>query len=125
MNSLNWDITVYNVPQPQRQDVNIIATLKNAHIGKGESVTVQSPAKAITITNVDNAPVFAYATSVVKASFADPQTGVPKVQLRFDIKDGNVTWTTDDCGTVNVAFSAGREGWTCDFPCSISLEKEL
>ncbi|KAH8593810.1 hypothetical protein B0O99DRAFT_626225 [Bisporella sp. PMI_857] len=125
MNSINWDITVYNVPQLQRQDVNIIATLKHVPMPKGGSVTVPSPAKAITITNVDNAPVFTYDEPVIKAPFLDPKTGVTNVELKFEIKDGNVTWTSDDCGPVNVAFTGGREGYSCDFPCTVSLEREL
>jgi hypothetical protein len=50
--SINWDVTVYNVPQSLRQDVNIVATAKNQIMGKGQSLTVNG----ITITNVDNAP---------------------------------------------------------------------
>ena len=94
-------------------------------MGKGDSVKVPSTAKEITITNVDNAPTFAYNNPDLKAPFADVKTGVPKVTLKFEIKDGNMTWTTDHCGTVNVAFSAGRESWSCDFPCTVSLAKEL
>jgi len=94
-------------------------------MGKGDSIKVPSPAKEITITNVDNAPTFAYNEPELKATFADPKTGMPKVTLKFEIKDGNTTWTTEHCGTVNVAFSAGRESWSCNFPCTVSLEKEL
>ncbi|KUJ09374.1 uncharacterized protein LY89DRAFT_690407 [Mollisia scopiformis] len=125
--SISWDATVYNVPQAIRQDDNIIGTLTNAEMDKGQSITIQSPASAITITNVDNAPVFDYDSSELNASITDPATGTTKVKLDFVLQSGNVTWTTDDCYAGSVVFSAGLESWSCDFPCSVEAPqvKEL
>ncbi|KAF8858836.1 hypothetical protein BDZ45DRAFT_387410 [Acephala macrosclerotiorum] len=125
--SISWDVTVYNVPQALRQEGNIIGTLENAEMDKGQSITVQSPASAITITNVDNKPVFDYDSQELNASITDPATGQTKVTLSFVVASGNNTWTTDDCYASNVVFSAGLEGWSCDFPCSIEAvqAKEL
>ena len=120
-----WDVTVYNVPQPLRQDINIIATLKKAEMDKGQSITVSWPAQAITITNIDNAPAFDYDVPEVRAPIADPNTGKTKVQLQFEIKDANVKWTSDDCSAGNVVRSGGRESWSCNFPCTVSQAKEL
>jgi hypothetical protein len=117
--SISWDVTIYNVPQADRQDANIIATLTNAAMDKGDSITIPSPASNITVTNVDNAPVFDYDTQVINASITDPATGQTKVRLDFALQSGNVTWSTDDCDSVSVVFTAGLEGWTCNFPCSV------
>lgn len=69
--SESWDLTVYDVAQAaQRQDWNILTTLKNQVMGKGESITVASSAGAITITNVDDAPAFDYTLSVQSEGFA-------------------------------------------------------
>lgn len=64
----------------QRQDWNIIATLRNQNLGKGESITVLTSAgvpQAITITNVDDAPVFEYAlgeqSNDFEAHWSDPR----------------------------------------------------
>lgn len=94
---------------------------------KGQSITIQSSASAITITNVDNKPIFDYDSQELNASITDPATGQTKVKLEFEMATGNVTWTTDDCYAANVIFSAGLEGWSCDFPCSIEAPqpKEL
>ncbi|CAN8105466.1 unnamed protein product [Discula destructiva] len=60
----SWDLTVYKVPQSaQRQDWDILATLKGQHMGEGDSITIPKSAgvpQAITITNVDDAPAFDY-----------------------------------------------------------------
>lgn len=73
----NWDLTVYNVPlSAQRQDYNIIATLKRQPIGKGESITVPTSAgvpQAITISNVDNAPVFTYNVPELRSNWNEPR----------------------------------------------------
>jgi len=125
--SISWDVTVYDVPQALRQLDNVIGTLQNAEMDKGQSITIPSPASAITITNVDNAPVFEYDTPELNASITDPATGQTKVKLDFVLQNGNVTWTTEDCNSVSVVFTAGLEGWTCDFPCSVEAvdAKEL
>jgi hypothetical protein len=114
----NWDVTVYNVPQSLRQDLNVIATVRNAQMGMGGSINITTLAQPITITNIDNAPVFTYNEPVLQAPLSDPSNGITKVQLRFDIPKANLTWTTDDCGPGNVIFSAGRESWSCDFLCT-------
>jgi len=119
--SVRWDVTVYNVPQSQRQDVNIISTLTYAHMDKGDSITVKGPSD-ITITNVDNAPVFNYDIPDLKAPLDNPNA-FTKVKLQF--KMGDTTWDTGDCGAANVAFTAGREGWSCDFPCTFASQREL
>ena len=94
---------------------------------KGQSITVTNAPQPITITNVDNAPVFDYSdTTSIIAPIADPNTGKTKVKLQFDIPDANLTWTTDDCYAGDVVLSGGRESWSCDFPCSYSVAaKEL
>ena len=99
--------------------------MKNAPMDKGQSITVTGPPQPITITNVDNAPVFNYDVPELRAPISDPTTGLTKVQLQFQIPDANLTWTTDDCGPGSVVFSGGRESWSCDFPCTISQAKEL
>ena len=113
---------MYNVPQALRQDVNIVATLPSTLMDKGDSITVPGPI-AITITNVDNTPVFNYDVPELQAPVSDynPTFGDTKVQLDFAIPDGNVTWSTDDCWPGNVIMSGGVESWSCDFPCSISV----
>ena len=87
---------------------------------KGQSITVSG----ITITNVDNAPVFDYDVPELRAPLDDPANGVTKVQLEFQL--GSTKWTTDDCGAGNVIWSAGRESWSCDFACgSVTAAREL
>lgn len=121
-----WDITVYNVPQPLRQDVNIVTTLKNVPMAEGESITVSKDVpQAITITNVDNKPVFDYDIPELKAPIADPNNGKTQVQLKFEIKDAGLSWTSDNCGAGNVIYSAGIESWSCDFACPQTSTKEL
>lgn len=122
MNSLNWDVTVYNVPQPERQDWNIMGTLKYAFMDKGDSITVKGLAQDITITNVDNAPVFNYDIPALKAPL-DTTGAFTKVKLNFQM--GDVKWDTSACGADNVAFTAGRESWSCNFACPSSTGKEL
>ncbi|KAK0100156.1 hypothetical protein ONS95_008495 [Cadophora gregata] len=114
---VHWDVTIYNVPQPKPQDVNIIATLRNAKMDKGESLSVSwaSNTKSINITNIDNAPVFTYNEPNLKGSFVDYEPGKTKVELQFQV--GTTKWSTDDCEASSVVFSAGREGWACNFPC--------
>lgn len=118
--SISWDITVYNVPQAARQDDHIVATAKNQIMDKGQSVTVNG----ITITNKDNAPVFDYDVQELRAPLSDPANGVTKVELDFVM--GDTKWTTADCWAGNIIFSAGRESWSCDFPCGSSqVAREL
>ncbi|KAH6718627.1 hypothetical protein BKA61DRAFT_731234 [Leptodontidium sp. MPI-SDFR-AT-0119] len=112
---VSWDVTVYNVPQPKPQDVNIVATLRNAKMDKGESLSVSWPPHTINITNVDNAPVFTYNEPNLKGSFVDFGPGETKVELQFQV--GTTKWTTENCSASSVVFSAGREGWACNFPC--------
>lgn len=123
--SVLWDVTVYNVAQPFRQDINVVATLKNAHMDKGQTITVPNPIGDITISNVDNAPVFPYILGDLKAPLDDPWEGKTRVKLNFEMKSAGLKWSTDDCGPGSVIFSAGRESWTCDFPCSVSATREL
>lgn len=93
---------------------------------KGQNATIPSPAGDITITNVDNAPVFTYDEPVLVAPISDPENGYTKTVLNFDIPSAKVNFTTENCGAGNVIWSAGRESWTCDFPCSIAAAvKEL
>jgi len=100
--------------------------MMNANMGKGDSITVsQGVPQPITITNVDNAPVFDYDVPELRAPVADPNTGKTVVQLKFDIPDAKYSWTTADCGAGNVVWSAGIESWTCDFPCNAAPTKEL
>ncbi|KAH6663024.1 hypothetical protein B0J14DRAFT_662387 [Halenospora varia] len=117
-----WDVTVWNVPQPQRQDVNIIAGLKNAAMDKGQSITVTGTGglQPITITNVDNVPAFDYISSELRANWADPKVGITKVALKFEQPGGNLTWTTENCWAGSVVNS-GRESWSCDFACSVGV----
>jgi hypothetical protein len=124
---INWDITVYNVAAADRQDFNIIATMQNAVMDKGQSVTVQGPPQPITITNVDNAPVFDYDVPELQAEISDPGNGETKVQLQFEIPDSGLKWSTDDCYAGNVIFSAGWESWSCDYACNMtaSAAREL
>jgi len=125
--SISWDATVYDVPQAFRQLDNVIGTITNAEMDKGQSITIQSSASALTITNVDNAPVFDYNDPLLNASISDPATGQTKVRLEFSLESGNHTWSTDDCYAGSVVFSAGLESWSCDFPCSVEAPqvKEL
>jgi len=120
---VNWYVTLYSVPQAERQDVDIIATLKNAHMDKGDSITVNGPPD-ITITNVDNAPVFNYDIPVLKEPLNNPDT-LTKVKLQFEIKDTNVKWDTDDCWASSVVYSGAWESWSCDFSCTLPHAKEL
>ena len=122
---MTWDLTVYNVPQASRQTVNIIATMSNAVMDKGQSLNITTPLQTIGITNIDNAPVFDYDIPELKAPLADPKNGITKIQLQFEVPAENLKWTTDDCSAGNTIFSAGRESWACDFPCTIASAKEL
>jgi hypothetical protein len=100
--------------------------MANANMGKGDSITVtQGVPHPITITNVDNAPVFDYDVPELRANMADPQTGLTKVQLKFEIPDQKLSWTSADCGAGSVVFSAGIESWSCDFACQTPSAKEL
>jgi len=93
---------------------------------KGQSITVSSGVpNAITITNVDNAPVFDYDEAVLVAPLDGVGNGLTKVDLSFEIKDTGVNWTTADCGAGNTIFSAGIESWSCDFACELTSAKEL
>lgn len=71
--SPEWDLTVYNVAQAaQRQDWNILTTMKAQVMGKGDSITVpasENVAQEIRITNVDDAPAFDYSLSVQSDDF--------------------------------------------------------
>jgi hypothetical protein len=116
---------VYNVAQSERQDFNIIATMKNAQMDKGQNVTVKSPLPDIIITNVDNTPTFSYDKPELVAPISDPANGVTKVLLHFDIPGAKLNFTTESCGAGSVIYSAGRESWSCDFPCTISPLREL
>ncbi|KAG9239838.1 hypothetical protein BJ878DRAFT_530562 [Calycina marina] len=121
-----WDVTVYNIPQAARQDVNIIAKATNQFMPKSGSITISpsSLALPITITNIDNAPTFTYDEPALKAPVVGGEVGTPKVELMFVVGEGqgNTTWTTAGCWAVNVAFTAGIEGWSCDFPCTVGVE---
>jgi hypothetical protein len=118
---INWDITVYNCPASDRQDINVISTLPNAVMDKGQSVTVSSGVPhPITITNVDNAPVFNYDIQDLKAPLDNPDVGMTKVQLTFEIKDVGLKWTTKDCWAGSVIFSAGWESWSCNYACNLT-----
>jgi len=109
------------VPAAERQDINIIATVQNAVMDKGGSVTVSSGVpQPITITNVDNAPVFDYDVEVLQAPLDNPDVGITKVQLAFEV-EGGVKWTTEDCWAGSVIFSAGWESWSCDFACNYTV----
>lgn len=120
-----WDATVYNVPQAQRQDFDIIGTLRNAPMDKGQNLTLTSTSiPAITITNIDNAVVFDYDTQDLNASISDVNTGKTKVRLSFELA-GGAKWTTDNCTAGSVVISAGRESWSCEFACPLSSAKEL
>jgi hypothetical protein len=123
--SVDWDITVYNVPEPQRQDANIIGTLRNAKMDKGQNLTL-TPAtlSQLTITNIDNAVVFSYDSQELNASISDVNTGKTKVNLSFEVS-GGAKWTTANCTAGSVVISAGRESWSCNFPCTITSTKEL
>ncbi|KAF4630309.1 hypothetical protein G7Y89_g7839 [Cudoniella acicularis] len=115
--SILWDVTVWNVPQAERQIDNIVATLANSYMDKGQSITVSGQMQPITITNVDNAAAFDYDVPDLVANWADPYEGLTKVQLQFDQPGANYSWTTSDCwaGTV---VNSGRDSWSCDFPCT-------
>jgi hypothetical protein len=116
---INWDLTVYNVPASDRQDFNIIATMQNAVMDKGESITVTTGIpQPIKITNVDNAPAFDYDVQVLQAPLNNPDPGLTKVQLTFEIEEAGLKWTTEDCSAGNVIFSAGWESWSCDYACN-------
>jgi len=124
---INWGITVYNVAAADRQDFNIIATMQNAVMDKGQSITVTGVPQAITITNVDNAAVFDYDVPELRAPITDPDNGLTKVQLDFEIKDAGLKWSTDDCYAGSVIFSGGWESWSCDYACNLTAPavKEL
>lgn len=94
-----------------------MATLTNAKMDKGESISVSWPPHTVNITNVDNAPVLTYDVPELRAPIAPFETGATKVKLQFQIPDAKLNWTTDDCEASSVVFSAGREGWSCEFPC--------
>jgi hypothetical protein len=112
--TINWDATIYNVPSAERQTVNIVGTATFVSMDKGQSMTVTGP-PTVTVSNVDNAPVFTYDVPELQAPISDPSNGLTKVELSFE--SGNTTWTQDDCYPGNVIFSAGRESWSCDFAC--------
>ena len=118
---------MYNVPAAERQEINVIATLDNAVMDKGQSVTVSSGVpQPITITNVDNAPPFDYDVQVLQAPLDNPDVGLTKVELSFEVEDGP-KWTTADCWAGSVIFSAGWESWSCDFACNytVTASREL
>jgi hypothetical protein len=104
----------------------VIGTLRNTEMLKGQSITVSTQSiPSITITNVDNAPVFDYDVPALKAQITElgDTLGKTKVQLKFEMGGGsgaNSSWTTDDCYAMDVVMSAGRESWSCDFPCDLS-----
>ena len=77
-------------------------------------MTVTGPPD-VTVSNIDNAPVFTYDKPELEAPIADPNNGFTKVDLHFS--SGNTNWTIADCSAGNVIFSAGRESWACDFSC--------
>ena len=77
-------------------------------------MTVTGP-PTVTVSNVDNAPVFTYDVPELQAPLDDPSNGFTKVELHFS--SGGTNWTTSDCSAGNVIFSAGRESWSCDFAC--------
>lgn len=112
--SINWDATIYNVPQAERQNVNIVGTATFVSMDKGQTMTVTGP-PTVTVTNVDNAPVYTYNEPELMAPLSDLANGLTKVELHFS--SGNTNWTIADCGAGNVIFSAGRESWSCDFAC--------
>jgi hypothetical protein len=119
---INWDLTVYNCAASERQDFNIIATVKNAVMDKGESITVTSGIpQPIKITNVDNAPPFDYDIQVLQAPLDNPDVGMTKVQLTFEIEEAGLKWTTSDCSAGSVIFSAGWESWSCDYACNYTM----
>jgi hypothetical protein len=97
--------------------------MKNAHMDKGDSITVNGP-QQITITNVDNAPAFNYDIPELKEPLNNPDTST-KVKLQFEIKDTNVKWDTDACWASSVVFSGAWEAWSCDFSCTLPHAKEL
>lgn len=90
---------------------------------KGDSITVNGP-QDITITNVDNAPAFTYDKPDLVAPLDNPDTDT-KVQLKFKIEGTDTTWTTANCSAQSVVWSAGRESWECEFPCTLQAPKEL
>jgi hypothetical protein len=119
---INWDLTVYNCAASERQDFNIIATVKNAVMDKGESITVTSGIpQPIKITNVDNAPPFDYDIQLLQAPLDNPDVGMTKVQLTFEIEEAGLKWTTSDCSAGSVIFSAGWESWSCDYACNYTM----
>lgn len=99
---------------------NVIATLKNAEMDKGQSITVTGPIP-ITITNIDNVPVFDYDVEALNQSWSDPSVGSTKVELNFSVQGGG-NWTTEtgSCAPGSVVWSAGIESWSCDFPCDVA-----
>jgi len=118
---INWDITVYNIEAANRQDINIIASPKNQVMDKGQSITIKDGVpQPITITNVDNAPVFDYDIEDLKAPLDNPDPGLTKVQLTFEIEEAGLKWTTKDCWAGSVIFSAGWESWSCDYACNLT-----
>ena len=111
-------MTVYNVPASDRQDFNIVATLKNAVMDKGESITVTTAPQPIKITNVDNAAVFDYDVQELRAPINNPDPGITKVKLTFEIPEAGLKWNTSDCYAGSVIYSAGWESWSCDYACN-------
>lgn len=77
-------------------------------------MTVTGP-PTVTVTNVDNAPAFAYDVPTLQLPLDAPGAGATKVQLKFE--SGNSSWGVADCWPGNVIFSAGWESWSCDFAC--------
>lgn len=102
------------MPASLRQDVNVVGTATFVSMDKGQSMTITGP-PTVTVTNVDNAPAFAYDVPELRQALDAPGSGTTTVLLSFE--SGNTTWSTDDCYPANVIFSAGREGWSCDFAC--------
>jgi hypothetical protein len=86
---------------------------------KGESITVTTGIpQPIKITNVDNAPPFDYDVQELQAPLDNPDVGMTKVQLTFEIEEAGLKWTTSDCSAGSVIFSAGWESWSCDYACN-------
>lgn len=99
--------------------------MRNVPMDKGKTITVQNPIGDIKVTNVDNTPVFPYILEELKAPLDDKWMGKTRVKLDFEMESADLKWSTDDCGPGSVVFSAGRESWTCDFPCSVPATREL
>lgn len=124
--TISWDVTVYNVPQAQRQDANIIATVRNTGMDEGQSINITALSEPITITNINNAPVFDYDNHDLNNSIvALLTTGVTKVELQFEMPSAGLKWTTSNCTAGSVVISAGRESWSCDFACAAAVGSKL